>query len=405
MLNYNEQKVQQKKAETLHAQNFSKDTAQLNFYDKLNNFKKLMQLNERTTTNTLHASLNFDPSENLSKDKLIDIAHSYMEKIGFKNQPYLIYQHFDAGHPHIHIVTTNIKRDGSRISMHNMGMNQSEKARKEIEMEFGLVKAESKKLQSAFQIHPVNAQKAAYGKTETKQAISNVLGLVINQYKYSSLPELNAILKLYNVVAERGEKGSRMYEGGGLTYRVLDENGNKIGVPIKASAFYLKPTLPSLEKKFALNDELKQPHAKRLRSAIDYAFQKQKKPGLSKLIQALEKEKISVVLRVNKEGMLYGITYVDHQSKCVFNGSDLGKAYSAKMIQERCDEETMKETHTDQRQKPQRFEVIVDKNYSALSSQQPGNKILELLMDADPISSYVPYQLKKKKRKKKRLSI
>jgi hypothetical protein len=34
--------------------------------------------------------------------------------------------------------------------------------------------------------------------------------------------------------------------------------------------------------------------------------------------------------------MIYGLTYVDHKTKCVFNGSDLGKHYSAKGLQERC---------------------------------------------------------------------
>ncbi len=34
--------------------------------------------------------------------------------------------------------------------------------------------------------------------------------------------------------------------------------------------------------------------------------------------------------------MIFGITYVDHRTKCVFNGSDLGKQYSAKGIQKRC---------------------------------------------------------------------
>src|SRR5258706_231421 len=154
-----------------------------------------------------------------------------------------------------------------------------------------------KKILDALKIIPINAQKVAYGKLATKQAISNVLGVVITQYKYSSLHELNAVLKLYNVIAERGEKGSRMYEGNGLTYRVLDDKGNKIGVPIKASAFYIKTTLSLLETRFIANESLKQPHAKRLKTAIDYALLKNKKPSLQKLISALEKERISVVLR------------------------------------------------------------------------------------------------------------
>ncbi|THU40489.1 hypothetical protein FAM09_11560 [Niastella caeni] len=38
----------------------------------------------------------------------------------------------------------------------------------------------------------------------------------------------------------------------------------------------------------------------------------------------------------NAQGVLYGITYIDHRNQCDFNGSDIGKEYSAKAIQERC---------------------------------------------------------------------
>jgi hypothetical protein len=30
------------------------------------------------------------------------------------------------------------------------------------------------------------------------------------------------------------------------------------------------------------------------------------------------------------------LTYIDHNTKCVFNGSEIGKAYSAKAILEIC---------------------------------------------------------------------
>jgi hypothetical protein len=53
-------------------------------------------------------------------------------------------------------------------------------------------------------------------------------------------------------------------------------------------------------------------------------------------MKALQKENIQVVLRQNDKGVIYGITYVDHRIKCVFNGSHLGKQYSANAIQQRC---------------------------------------------------------------------
>src|SRR5689334_304621 len=97
VLHYNEHKVKQKEAEILHAHHFLKDADQLSFSDKMRWFEKFTSLNERTKTNTLHVSLNFDTSEKLDNDQLVEIAKVYMEKIGFDEQPYLVYRHHDAG--------------------------------------------------------------------------------------------------------------------------------------------------------------------------------------------------------------------------------------------------------------------------------------------------------------------
>jgi hypothetical protein len=172
-LNYNEQKVKTGDAGCLLAHHFLKDKQSLNFYEKLRHFRSYQELNERTKTNTLHVSLNFDPSEKLSSETLARIAQSYMQGIGFGNQPYLVYQHFDSGHPHLHIVSTNIQFNGERISMHNLGRDLSEQTRKRLEIDFELVKAEGrrKEIVEFFSF----AIKVIYGKVETKKAIGRVL--------------------------------------------------------------------------------------------------------------------------------------------------------------------------------------------------------------------------------------
>jgi len=121
ILHYNENKVATNQASLIHSVNFAKDTDQLLSKDKIGMFEKLTTLNQRTSLNAIHISLNFDPSDKLSTEKLSNIAEQYMQEIGFGAQPFLVYQHFDSGHPHIHIVSTNIKADGKRISLHNIG--------------------------------------------------------------------------------------------------------------------------------------------------------------------------------------------------------------------------------------------------------------------------------------------
>jgi hypothetical protein len=294
-LNYNENKVKEGVAQCIASVNYPKDVAQLTLSNKLNRLLNQAALNENVTRNSVHISLNFHPAENLAHTHLEKIAAAYMNKIGFEKQPYLVYQHRDAGHPHIHIVTIKVRADGSRIDTQNIGRNESEKARKEIELSFGLKRAEDNKLKQAFELKPVNVQRVQYGKSESKRAITNVLDAVLNTYKYISLPELNAVLLGYNVVADRGAENSRMYQRNGLVYRILDENGQKIGVPIKASAIYNKPTLKYLQGKFQQNEPARQPHKATVKNAIDLTLLKNPNHSLESLFKSLGSEGINAI--------------------------------------------------------------------------------------------------------------
>jgi len=406
IVNYNENKVKEGKAQCIAAGNYPVDVEKLTFNQKLNRLQKQAALNENVTRNSVHISLNFDPSEKFSDKQLQEIAATYLQKIGFGEQPFLVYQHHDSGHPHIHIVTVKVRADGSRIDMQNIGRNQSEKARKEIEQIFGLVRAEEHKQGQLSGLKPVNVQKAQYDRTETKRAITTVLDEVLKNYKYTSLHELNAVLKLYNVTADRGSENSRIFKNNGLLYRVLDERGNKTGVPIKASDFYSKPTLSYLQMRFAENEAARQPYKTRVKNAIDLAILKRSKLSVADLIAALQKERINTVVRQNAEGFIYGITYVDHRSKCVFNGSDLGRQYSAKAIQERCGQNV----ETTQKRTMQKMEkagpVVLAANYTSNSEHgfvNTGTTILpERLLQPEHTSDFIPHQLKKKNRKKKK---
>jgi len=412
---YNENKVKENVAECIGAGNYPIDVDKMGLTLKLNLFLKQLELNENVKRNSVHISINFDPSENYSKDKLMAIADSYMEKIGFGEQPYLVYQHHDSGHTHIHLVSINVQRDGTRIDMQNIGKNRSEPARKEIEELFGLVKAQGNKNSTDLNLKPIISGKIQYGRSESKKAITNVLAQVLSSYKYASLPELNAVLKQYNVLADRGNEDSRMFKAKGLIYRILDDNGKPIGVPIKASLFYNKPTLKFLEGKFKSNSPNQISDIRRVKNAIDMAFLRTE-ISLRDLVKILEKDGINTVFRKNAEGLLYGITYVDHTTKCVFNGSTLGKQYSAKAIQERCTS-----INTDE----QKMTNLINKNLHEIKFETPKSEIVaalfgddfrdnkyvgsstimsqlaEMITQAEQTANYLPYELRNKKKKRK----
>lgn len=403
ILNYNENKVREGKAVCMGAENYGMDAPKLTFTQKLNRLVRQAAMNRNVARNSVHISLNFDPSERLAEEQLKEIAAAYMEKIGFGEQPYLVYQHFDAGHPHIHIVTLKVKPDGTRIDMHNIGRHPSEKARKELEKHFGLVRAADKK-KAIDGAKPVSVQAANYGNGETKRAITNVVDKILDTYKYASLPEFNAILQLYNIRADRGRENSRTYQQNGLTYCILDARGKKVSPPIKASDFYNKPTMAALEKRFAINHRLKQPYQVRITNTVDFTLAKYPRPTFAAFIKSLQKAGISTVIRSNEEGRIYGWTYIDHQTKCVFNGSELGKAYSAKGILERTAYPLVPDKSNKQ---TEGFMGLLPKQKPTPGFQWSNDvkNILDQLTDAENAAAYTsPIPVKRmRKKKNKRL--
>lgn len=144
-----------------------------------------------------------------------------------------------------------------------------------------------------------------------------------------------------------------MYKYSGLLYSITDDKGQTVSTPIKASYFYQKPTFNNLKRKFDLNERLREPHAQRVRAAIDWTLFKGF-PDLEGFRVAMEKERISVVTQRDKEGSPQAIYYIDHKNRTVFDGTSLGEKYQVQNIRERCvqkQELTQVETQV-QRQRP-----------------------------------------------------
>jgi hypothetical protein len=401
IFNYNENKVKSGVAKCLLASNYPMDLENLTVTHKLNRLLNQAKLNENLKNNSMHISLNFAKDEDIEEDKLQAIAVEYMEAIGFGDQPFLVYKHDDASHPHIHIVSTIVRSDGSRIDIHNIGRIKSEPARIAIEKKYNLVEA-SKQNKKENTIKPADIIGDGGTKLETKNVIAKVLNAVLTTYNYTSIPELNAVLKNYHVTADRGKETSRVYQKDGLYYRLLDADGNKVSTPIKASLFYQNPGLKFLEKRFLENEKSRKPQRNLLKNKIERVLNSDVK-SVDELKEKLEQQKIQLVCRTNPEGIIYGLTYIDHESKYVFNGSKLGKAYSAKAIQERFQIETkqsFKETK----------KALLERNdYSKSDNFQPSNNFqntfLEVLLQAENGYEPLPYQLKKSRKKKRRKHI
>lgn len=391
MIRYNEQKVKNGQAKVIQMGGFA--AKNLTVAAKIQAFQNLQKLNQRTKTNAVHISLNFSPKDKVDEYTLQKIVSDYLIGIGFGEQPYLLYQHFDAAHPHVHVVTTNISSSGKRIETHNLGKVLSEQTRKEIEKRYHLVKAEEQRKQKVNLLKPL--EKASYGARETKAAISNIVSEVIRTYRFTSLPELNAVLGQYNVGAYRGEKESKMFKNKGLVCSILDAAGNRVGVPVKASSIYCRPTLARLEKMFLRNKEARKQHRETLRGVIHGVLQNCS--SLEEFTSVLRTKGIKPLVRINEEGRLYGVTYIDNVNRCVFNGSALGKELAANALSVRF---SMDYVLSNLLEKEQEVKIS-----GQITEPDTGISSLEFSFNSFQPEDPTPYELrqKKKKRRKRRI--
>ncbi|MDB4901404.1 MAG: Relaxase/mobilization nuclease-like protein [Mucilaginibacter sp.] len=84
-----------------------------------------------------HTSINFPPEENLADEKMKNIARDYLAEVGFNQHQYAVFRHFDADHPHLHILVNRIGYDGNVVS-DSKDYQRSEKILRVLEKKYGL---------------------------------------------------------------------------------------------------------------------------------------------------------------------------------------------------------------------------------------------------------------------------
>ncbi|MDR3713268.1 MAG: relaxase/mobilization nuclease domain-containing protein [Puia sp.] len=332
LLTYHEKKVAQGKAVCIQAGNFWQDRTDLDFQTKLERFEHRNALRAGATITAGHLILEFSREDHLSTERMAAISKSLMRKIGFEKQPWLVYQHTDAYQPHIHILTTPVKTDGGVLHPYLNPYYFLGPVRKSIEQEFGLLSWSTRKIPEELKgPEPPIPKKFVYGESEMNTSVSIIVNWVIQKYNYTNLNELNAVLGLYNVMANPGTENSRLRKFGGLYYHALDGKGKTIGTPIKASHLYRKPILKKLEEKFQANALNRQKSLDRVKTWAAWALRAQP-AGILQFVATLRNEQIRLVVPENSKYMGPEVYYIDHKSLSVFADGQLGAAYSLQAL-------------------------------------------------------------------------
>ena len=329
-LAYNGQKVNEGEGKLLASNKiFDNGTGTVDIDRATADFERYLPARMRTEKPVIHISLNPHPEDKLTDTELTDIAREYMEKIGYGNQPYIVFKHEDIDRHHLHIVSIRVGEDGKRLN-NDYIHRRSKRATNALEKEYGLhTSGNDRQRLETEALHKVDASGG-----NVKRQVGNVLKAISETYRFQSLGEYRALLSLYNITVEeaRGEVNGREYRG--FVYSATDDAGIKVGNPLKASRFGKHAGYDTFDKWCAASKaEIKEKElALRTKTAILSTLWQAS--GKEELVRVLKSKGIDTVLRETDTGRIYGATFIDHNTGCVLNGSRMGKELSANALQE-----------------------------------------------------------------------
>ena len=328
-LAYNGEKINEAKGRLLATNKiFNDGTGMVDINRAMNDFRSCMPEHMRVEKPVLHISLNPHPDDVLTDTELQDIAREYLEKLGYGNQPYLIFKHEDIDRHHLHIVTVNVDENGRRLNQDFL-YRRSNRIRKELEQKYGLHPAERKNSRLDNPLRKVDVSAG-----DVKKQVGNTVKALNGQYRFQTMGEYRALLSLYNMTVEETQGNVRGREYHGLVYSVTDDMGNRVGNPFKSSLFGKSVGYEAVQKKFVRSGQqikerkLADVTRRTVLSVLEGTYDK------DKFVSRLKEKGIDTVLRYTEEGRIYGATFIDHRTGCVLNGSRMGKELSANALQE-----------------------------------------------------------------------
>ena len=326
VLGYNFKKVKREEASILLTQGlYQNKEGTYTMAEVFADMEALIPKKCRTKKAVFHCSLNPHPDEKLSGELLTQIAKEYMEALGYGKQPYIVFKHNDIVREHIHIVSLRVDSKGRKID-DRFEKRRSKLITDALERKYHLIPSSKVTNREMEEVSKIDTTKG-----NIKEQVAETLRAVLKHYKFCSLGELNAILSAYNLAVEEVKTEFRGKKYDGLVYVPTDDKGDKVSTPINASDIGRGVGYTAIQNRMQKSRQAVKPLIPTVRNKVLQAMRTS--PQIEKeLRQRLEEQGLRVVIRKNKSGRIYGITFIDDKEGIALNGSRLGKGYAANVF-------------------------------------------------------------------------
>lgn len=273
-------------------------------------FETLITGNRAIRNKYEHVILSFPTSFNLNDQNRIPIIETYLDGIGFANQPYVAYLHTDTPNHHIHIITTPIDiRTKRRIYVQlahtkgrgvNLTKRVSERVVRRMRKEFNIV---------------LGATPIENKNKSVKNRVLYALERTLKKYQVRSPAVLNALLSKHHGISLVSYSKEKKLTG--VVYRFKEHPS------LKGSIFHHTATHRALEKTFDRNSKrYNQQDSARYKSVLEVLIDtKYKKEAINAVFQhfgweimALDKKGHRNILVDHNNGAIHSLSSVTRKS-------------------------------------------------------------------------------------------
>ena len=320
-VNYNERKVAEGHASVIFSSGID------NPRRPMDTFSIYERGSLRCQNKSFHASVNPGKDDGMTDEKVREVIKAYMEKMGYGGQPYIVYKHTDLERIHYHIVSVRVDRNGKKIP-DNYERKRSQEALKELSKEFGFELGKKKDGEEEAVENDFNPYDGFDpDKGDVGMQVEEIAKLALGYY-FKEPEQFDLIMEDLGVKVNRGS-----FEGHDwMTLQGLDPTTKEACTPQMEPQEELAGLLERVDQHArACKGQIKTREKERVSNIAKTALGKVRSEKNFK--NYLRKFGICVVLSRNVNRQIFGATFIDHQTKCVFKAGELPK-FSAKMIEE-----------------------------------------------------------------------
>lgn len=320
-IRYNESKVEAGEASVLFTMNIPNPS------NPMATFEEYEKGSLRCEKMSFHASIDPSVDDKMSDKDIEEFAKKLMEKLGYGDQPYIVYKHSDIDRVHYHIVSVRVDKEGRKINDSNE-RKRCHQILKDLAAEFGykVGKGQNKDSRAEeFGVYKGFTPKAGNYSSQIEMLVSHAM-----RYHFTTEPQFRMLMNTLNVDFDYKKRGGKEY----LVFYGLDpKSGRRCTGGISGK----KLAVPSVEEIRKHTQDCKEEALKKEKGRVGSIVRSLLPHSLSEahFRRMLEKTGISVHFSKTEDGRIFGATFIDHTAKCCFKASELHKITAAMFEEQR----------------------------------------------------------------------